>query len=532
MTKLLASRLLRFGTPQSCRGSSTGKFRLPSAACLIFAFCIAAAIASPAQTFTTLVSFDGTNGAYPSAGLAQGPNGNFYGTTLGTVAVGTVCSNGEPACGTVFEITPAGALSTLYAFCPEGNCSGGGEPLGLTLAASGNFYGITFTGGSSAYPGAGTIFEITPAGQLTTIYDFCSQTGCGDGLNPVGTLVQASDGNLYGTTEQGGTNPDCPYEPGCGTVFKITPKGELTTLHNFSGTDGYEPESGLVQAANGNFYGTTAYGGGPGCALGCGTVFEITPTGKLTTVYKFCSQARCADGAWPFAGLIQANNGDLYGTTLEGGANADCSDTLGTCGTVFEVTPTGKLTTIYSFCNPQVDCSDGELPEFGLLQAADGNLYGTTQYGVGSSAYGTIFEITPGGGLNPLYDFCTDPQGFCPDGENGGPLVQGTDGAFYGTTEVGGTYGVGVVFSLSVGLKPFVETTPPSGKVGAKVIILGNNLKGATRVAFNGADATITSDSDTEITTTVPTGATTGEVEVMTAAGKKLESNVFFQVIP
>lgn len=514
MKRPLTSQLFTFAPERSCRDGCAAALRLARTACFILAFCVSAAIASPAQTYTTLVSFDGTNGASPYAGLVQGINGNFYGTTY---------EGGTNGGGTVFEINPAGTLTTPYNFCLQPGCLDGAQPLGLTLATNGNFYGIT---------ASGTIFEITPAGQLTTIYTFCSQPGCADGRNPVGALVQASDGNLYGTTEEGGANSDCPYGPGCGTVFKITPKGKLTTLHNFSGTDGYEPESGLVQAANGNFYGTTAYGGiVSGCGSGCGTVFEVTPAGKLTTIYNFCSQPNCTDGAWPFAGLIQASNGNLYGTTLEGGANAGCSDILDSCGAVFELTPTGKLTTIYSFC-AQANCSDGELPEFGLLQATDGNLYGTTQYGVASSAYGTIFKITPGGELTTLYDFCPDPQAFCPDGENGGPLVQGTDGIIYGTTTYGGTDNDGVVFSLSVGLGPFVETNPTSGKVGAKVIILGNDLKDATRVAFNGVDATIISGSDTEITTTVPSGATTGSVEVMTAAGKKLESNVVFQVIP
>ncbi|MGB7131985.1 MAG: choice-of-anchor tandem repeat GloVer-containing protein, partial [Candidatus Sulfotelmatobacter sp.] len=209
-----------FGTPQSCRGSSTGKFRLPSAACLIFAFCIAAAIASPAQTFTTLVSFDGTNGAYPSAGLAQGPNGNFYGTTYGGGA------NNEG--GTIFETTPAGVLTTFYDFCAQSDCSDGSTPDGLMLAANGNFYGVTESGGV----GRGTIFEITPTGQLTTIYSFCFQnpTDCENHpRNPEGTLAQGRNGNLYGTTSNGGN-----FEfSGPGTVFEITPAGKFTTLYNF-----------------------------------------------------------------------------------------------------------------------------------------------------------------------------------------------------------------------------------------------------------------------------------------------------------
>jgi len=516
MKKLLASKLITFGAARNRRGSNMRKFSLASAACLIFAFCIAAAIASPAQTYTTLASFDGTDGADPVAGLVQGTDGNFYGTAF---AGGT---NNE---GTVFKISPAGKLTTLYTFCSQPNCSDGALPNELMLATNGNLYGVTESGGIDQ---TGTIFEITSSGQFTTIYRFCSQPDCNDGVHPVGPLVQGRNGNLYGTTYQGGLN-------GVGTIFELTPASELTTLHTFDYVDGKYP-SPLLQATNGNFYGTTQSGGPildcPSPA-GCGTVFETTPTGELTTVYTFCARTDCTDGSLPETGLVQASDGNLYGTTLGGGANRDCETYLDGygwlfgCGAAFEMSLTGRLTTIDSFC--AASCTDAA-NVFSLLPATDGNFYGTEDTLSGDGP-GSIFELTPTGALTTLYNFCSQTN--CTDGS--GPaasLVQGTDGAFYGTTEAGGTYGVGVVFSLSVGLKPFVETTPTSGKVGGKVMILGNDLKGATRVAFNGTTATITSGSNTEITTTVPTGATTGAVEVMTASGKKLESNVFFQVIP
>jgi uncharacterized repeat protein (TIGR03803 family) len=505
MTQLLTCRSLRFV-------GSTGKFGLARTASLLFAFCIAAVIASPAQTFTTLASFDGTNGASSYAGLVQGTNGNFYGTTLGG---GT---NGE---GTVFDITPAGKLTTLYNFCSQPNCSDGAGPRGLILAANGNLYGIT------SYQEAGnlgTIFEITPAGKLTTIYRFCSQPECDDGILP-SSLLQASNENFYGTTSNGGTN-------GTGTVFELTPKGKLTTLHTFSyegsDTDGNYP-LGLVQATDGNLYGTTFEGGpSPDCTTlsGCGTVFEMTPTGNLTTIYSFCSKANCSDGALPTGGFIQASNKNFYGTTGDGGANG-CPTYAGGCGTIFQITPAGKLTTIYSFCS-QTKCTDGENPS-GLMQGTNGNFYGVAAGGTNNG--GTVFELTTKGELTTLYNFCS--QTGCTDGA--APIagvLQGTDGILYGTTAGGGTDNDGVVFSLSVGLGPFVKTNPTAGKVGAKVIILGNDLKGATGVTFNGVDATITGDSNTAITTTVPTGATTGAVEVTTASGKKLVSNLAFQVIP
>jgi uncharacterized repeat protein (TIGR03803 family) len=360
-------------------------------------------------------------------------------------------------------------------------------------------------------------------GKLTSLYSFCSQPNCTDGAVPEAGLVQATNGNVYGTTSAGGDGADCSSKSGCGTVFEITAAGKLTTLYSFCSqpncVDGYNA-SALVQATNGNFYGTTAHGG---TNYGDGTVFEITPAGKLTTLYSFCSQYGCTDGSEPVAGLVQATNGNFYGTTEEGGANF--------YGTVFEITPAGKLTTLYSFCS-QTNCTDGSWPVAGLVQATNGNFYGTTSAGgANSSCYqgcGTVFEITPAGKLTTLYSFCSQPN--CVDGDAAFTgLVQATNGKFYGTTEGGGADGYGTVFSLAVGLGPFVETRPTSGKVGTKVIILGNNLKGTTSVAFNGTAAAFEVVSNTEIKTSVPNGATTGYVMVTTPK-KKLKSNVVFRV--
>ena len=156
------------------------------------------------------------------------------------------------------------------------------------------------------------------------------------------------------------------------------------TLHRFDGTDGAFPY-GLVQATDGNLYGTTNVG----AAQDYGTVFKMTPSGKLTTLHTFCSQSNCTDGARPAAGLVQATDGNLYGTTYEGGAND--------YGTVFKMTPSGKLTTLHSFCS-ESNCTDGASPTAGLVQATDGNLYGTTDGG-GANGFGTVFKITPSGKL-------------------------------------------------------------------------------------------------------------------------------------
>jgi uncharacterized repeat protein (TIGR03803 family) len=301
-----------------------------------------------------------------------------------------------------------------------------------------------------------------------------------------------------------------------GTVFKINPSGTLTTLYSFCSqggcTDGAYPYAGLIQATNGDFFGTTPAGG----ANGYGTVFKIATGGTLTTLYSFCSQSGCTDGASPHAGLVQATNGDHYGTTTSGGANGP-----GT-GTVFRITPSGTLTTLYSFCS-QSGCTDGAGPYAGLVQATDGDFYGTASGSVTNGA-GTVFKITPNGTLTTLHRFdWTDGAGPYAG------LVQATNGDLYGTTWYGGAKGDGTVFSLSVGLGPFVKTRPPFGKVGAAVKILGTNLTGATSVSFNGTAAKFTVVSRYLNTTTVPAGATSGKIQVVTPS-RTLSSNVPFRV--
>ena len=245
-----------------------------------------------AQTFTTLHEFDGTDGSNPYAGLIQATDGNLYGTTSEGGANNKISCNGDNVvCGTFFKITPSGTLTTLYSFCAQSNCTDGAGPTaGLVQATNGNFYGTAFSGGAN---GDGTVFEITPAGVLTTLHSFDGT----DGENPEGSLIQTVNGNFYGTPCGGGTI-------GTGTVFEITPKGTLTTLHIFCQgdcTDGAGPKGALVQAVNGNFYGTTSGG------VSSGTVFEITPAGTLTTLHSF----EGADGASPFDALIQATDGKL-----------------------------------------------------------------------------------------------------------------------------------------------------------------------------------------------------------------------------
>ena len=476
---------------------------------MVLLLCAPTVIGSHAQTFTTLVKFNGTNGANPRAGLVQATDGSFWGTTT---SGGTPLTNCGGGCGTIFKITRAGVLTTLHTFTgPDGSGPAGA----LIQATNGSFYGTTGSGGANGY---GTVFKITPSGTLTTVHSFDST----DGANPQAALIQAANGSLYGTTPYGGANGDG------GTIFRIT-GGTLTTLHNFAGPglDGNTPD-GLTQASNGSLYGTTYGGTSNPC---CGTVFKITPAGTLTTLYSFTGGI---DGYNPYGGLVQGTNGSFYGATAYGGIPGDPALCQSGCGTIFKITPGGMLTTLYSLC-AEINCTDGAYPFSGLIQATDRNLYGTTLGGgvTGSSyTYGTVFKITPSGALTVLHSFdATD--GASPYAA----LLQATDGTFYGTTYFGGLdlcsgfNGCGTVFSLSVGLGPFVKTLPTSGKVGASIKILGTNLTDATSVTFNGTSVAFTVVSPSLITTNVPTGATTGTVRVVTPPDS-LTSNVAFLVRP
>lgn len=511
MTKLRTCWRLNFVPLQSRRVGSSGKLDGWKTTSAIFLLCAMTAIPSSSQTVTILFSFDGTNGENPGGSLVQGFDGYFYGTAQGGV-------NMDQDGGTIFKISSGGTFTTVYNFCLQPNCPDGSLVFaGLVQAIDGNLYGTTVRGGAND---KGTVFKVTPQGTLTTLYSFCAKTNCADGSFPFAGLVQATDGNLYGTTSEDGRGKDCTGAIPCGTVFKITPGGTLTTLYSFcnqpSCTDGGEPLAALIQATDGSLYGTTNQGG-----IGNGTVFKITRSGTLTTVHTFES----FDGSNPDAGLVQATDGNFYGTNNRGGARRNY-------GTVYKMARGGNVKAV-SF-----DGADGALPSAGLVQATDGNLYGTTDAGGSGSdcnstdGCGTIFKIGLTSALTTLYSFCV--QANCPDGFSpAAALVQGTDGNLYGMTDGGGAspVGFGTIFSLSTGLGPFVKTLPTSGRIGAPIVILGTNLTGATGVSFNGATAAFTVVSSSEITTTVPTGATSGTVQVTAPSGMLL-SNVAFLVKP
>jgi uncharacterized repeat protein (TIGR03803 family) len=407
---------------------------------VVLGFVVAMTLAAAAQaTSSTMTNFNNYNGAYPYAGLIQGADGNFYGTTL---------FGGTRNVGTVYKVTPYGVprtnQSVVYSFTPYG--PDGNEPAGpLLWGSDGNLYGTAYQGGDgicgSPNVGCGTVFQINPStGAEFTVHTFAISNS--DGINPISGLIQSpAGGPLFGTASNGGAN-------GYGMIFSVNLDGSgYTDLYDFCPVagcaDGANPEAGLVADASGNLYGTTVYGG----ASGYGVVYElVASTGYTYTVlYSF---AGSPDGANPFAPLVLGPDGDLYGTTAYGG-------TAG-YGTVFKTSihhiPPVTLV-IHSF---QDDPS--AIPFGPLLLAADGYFYGTTYYG-GPNDEGTVFRISAPFGTvyESIFSFAGSPNGGAYP-ESG--LVQATNGYLYGTAQGGGNFGDGVVFTLSPVREEFIPVTP------------------------------------------------------------------------
>ncbi|HTZ97647.1 MAG TPA: choice-of-anchor tandem repeat GloVer-containing protein [Terriglobales bacterium] len=449
-----------------------------------------------AQTYTVLYDYPETNrnntGVFSQV-FAQGRDANLY---------STISNGGANSVGTAYQMTLAGQLTTLYSFCSLSGCSDGSNPLGgLSLGFDGNFYGTTQGGGTG---GAGTVFQLTPEGALHTLYTFGNKN---DDSAPTYTLLLGQDGNFYGVSEE-------QYNGQDGTFFKITPSGKFVLLHDFVFTDGSSPNL-PTQGTDGNFYGTALFGG----SSNLGVVYKLTPSGAITVLHNFTGYGN-GDGSYPVGILVQGSDGNFYGTTKEGGAHNQ--------GTVFKISATGTYTLLYSF-NYNAQTFDGQLPVTGLTLGTDGNLYGTTAEGGKNGNTGTIFQITPAGQEKILYNFCS--QTGCADGlAPEGPLVQHTDGKFFGTT-TGNSIGGSVFYSLDMGLKPFVNLLNWEGVVTNTIEILGQGLTNTTQVSFNGTPATFNVVSDTYMTAVVPAGATTGNITATTSAGT-LKSNRKFLVTP
>jgi len=352
------------------------------------------------------------------------------GNFYGTTQEGGSTGCGGYGCGTAFKLTPAGQETVLHVFTMG---TDGVYPVpGLVADAAGNLYGTTLNGGGNCQ--CGTVFKVTPGGTESLLHDF---KGGKDGAFPLAPLITDASGNLYGTTGSGGLDCNGTGE-GCGTVFKITPKGKLTVLYAFTGgSDGIYPAAGLLFDKAGNIYGTTA-NGGSNCddtGQGCGTVFRLAPDGTETVLYAF---AGASSGANPAAGVIMDGKGALYGTTNNGGVNCDGSGPG--CGTVFKLAADGKESVLHIFQGGD----DGAYPKDTPLMDAAGRLYGTTVEGGGANDGGVVFALKPGGKETILYAFSGGNDG-------GGPfagLITDGSGNLYGTTYIGGADGDGTVFEL------------------------------------------------------------------------------------
>jgi uncharacterized repeat protein (TIGR03803 family) len=418
----------------------------------------------------------------------QGRDGALYGTTSG------IANNATD--GSIFRIATGGRFTSLHNFS---GADGDFPYAGLTLGIDGNYYGTAVNGGSS---NNGVLFKVTPSGAYSVLYEF---TGGSDGADPFASPIQASDGNLYGTTDAGNGNSGVVYR------YNLS-SGAFSTIFSFNvdNSQGAQVFDPLIQGADGNLYGVAQYGG----ANLCGSIFELSISGALLQLYSF----PCGAGGNTPVGLLQASDGNFYGVTQTGGI-ALCG---GGCGTIFKMSG-GVVSTLYSFSGAP---GDGVYPaNGGLVEGTDGNLYGATFEG-GTLKQGTLFRISTAGQYKVLYSFATK-YGRGP----GGGLLQHTNGKFYGTTYIGGAYNEGSLYSLNMRLVPFIALVRYTGRVGQPVQILGQGLTGSTEVTINGVAATsFKVASSTYMTAIIPAGATSGPVVVTTPTGT-LTSNHNLRIV-
>ncbi len=440
----------------------------------------------------------GNTGVLPPQVMSQGPDGNLY----STIATDGTHAADEGYAGTAYKMTTAGKPTTIYNFCLRPSCSDGEYPWGgLTLGTDGNFYGTT--GGGEYSPG--TVFRLTPDGKtLTTLYSFAQTAGTptdGDG-GPLYTVFEGQDGFFYGVAPQ-------VYTGFYGVLYRMSPSGQVFPLLDFNYTNGSNPNL-PTQGTDGNIYGTTQAGG----SMNLGVVYSVDPAGNVNVLHDFTGYP--SDGSFPKGVLVQAKDGNFYGVTYQGGT--------ANLGTIFSISASGDYyEVVHSFTGVP---SDGTEPLAGLTLGSDGNLYGTTIYG-GTNNYGAIFQFIPSSGNPPtiLYNLCS--KAGCVDGilpET--PLVQHTNGIFYGNTS-GNSLGGSVFYSLDMGLSPFTQLVTPSGGVGRTVGFQGQGFTGTREVSFNGTPAEFRVVSDTYLTATVPAGATTGPVSILTPKGTMNSSREF-----
>ena len=436
-----------------------------------------------AQMVRDIISFTAsTQWGNPSATPRQGPDGKLYGTF----------PSPESTSGSDFSLSLGGTLQVIHLF---GSSQDGFDPqAGLTLATDGNFYGAASAGGTGQY---GILYRLSPHGTFTILHNFL---GGSDGSSPTSAPIEGADGNFYGTTNGNAGNP--------ATIYKYTPSsGTLTTIYQFDFLHGTNVFAGLIQGSDGYLYGTAGSGG----THDYGTAFRLSTSGKPFFFYSFPGGT---GGRAPVGSLIEATDGNFYGMTQLGG-----SAPLGGLGTVFKMTPDGAVSILFAFNST----STAYYPAGGLIQAPDGYLYGAL--GLSKRNEGALFRISLSGQYEALYLF---PQTV--GSGIGSALMQDTNGLFYGSAQSGGAYGFGAIYSLDMGLAPFVTFVRPTGKAGQEAQILGQHLTGTTSVTFNGIPATsFALVDDTYMTAVVPSGASTGPVVVTTPTGA-LTSNVSFRI--
>jgi uncharacterized repeat protein (TIGR03803 family) len=394
--------------------------RKPALACTVALSLFALAGSAQAQSFKLRLEFKGSDGGRPMTPLLRDSAGNLYGTTyLG----GTEKKDG----GVAFKLAPDGTVTVLHKFV--GGKDGYDPSSGLIADSRGNLYGLTIAGGDGDKPfGLGTVFKLASDGTESILYAF--KGGTNDGSNPVGSLLADSQGNFYGTTMQGGANDQ-------GSVFELAADGTESVLYSFqNGSDGAEPVGGVIADSQGNLYGTTFTGG-----LGTGgTVFKLAPNGTETILYSF--DPGNSYGSNPNAGLIIDKNGNLFGTTANGGNAGSC---LVGCGTIFEIASDGSFTVLYRFTGG----SDGGNPYAPLLEDKKGNFYGTTVSGGTCGGYGcgVVFELSSGGTETPLYSFTGKDDGDGP----GAAVIADKHGNLFGTAEEGGQTCPNYIFQTGCG---------------------------------------------------------------------------------
>jgi uncharacterized repeat protein (TIGR03803 family) len=433
-----------------------------------------------AQTVSTVLNFNGTNGANPLyVSFVQGRDARLYGTTY---------SGGANGLGAVIRINLTTKNSVILHSFDGTNGSNPGA--GLTLGTDGNYYGTTVMGGS---PNLGVLYKISPAGTYTVLHQFA---GGSDGNYPYGPPILASDGNFYGATSGTPNSVNA-------TIYKYTSGGVYSVIYTFDQSTTGVLAYGLTQGTDGLLY-TTTNGGG---AQNSGTLVKLTTSGVLKQTHTFNGANDGNNGPTePIGAPMQASDGNFYGTTQAGGTDHE--------GTLYQVTPIFGVNVPYNF-----GINTGSNPSPGLIQASDGKIYGVTSAG-GANIYS--WSLT-GGGYTSLSIL---PPGFFIVG-----MTQDTSGVFYGASWTGGPNNDGYLYSFDMGLGPFIAFVKAQGKVGATAQILGQGFTGTTAVTFNGVPATFSVVSDTYMTALVPSGATTGPVVATTPAGTRT-SNKSFRVTP